>query len=156
MPEEVEIKPRAEASAPTTPTETATASAPVAEKPKPELDLTPYLVLCAGALCASFFMPWITLLLGHPSGFDLQKLGDLHKLYWAIPLFSGVAIFAALTKKSQRTAAQIAGAVPYAILLYWMAKFESDYAKLLQNLDYGAYVALISGAALEFVGKRVK
>lgn len=96
------------------------------------------------------------MLFGHPSGFDLQKLGDMHQLYWAVPVFAAVAIVAALTKKSQRTAAQFAGAVPYVILIYWMAKFESKYMELLQNLDYGAYVALVCGGVLEFLGRRAK
>lgn len=101
-------------------------------------------------------MPWVKMLFGHPSGFDLQKLGDLHVLYWSVPVFAAVAIVATLTKKSQRTAAQFAGAVPYVILIYWMAKFESRYTDLLQNLDYGAYVALTCGGLLEFLGRRVK
>lgn len=156
MPDKLAIKPRTESTSTTTQTETAPTTTTPVEKQSAGPDLTPYLILCAAGLLASFFMPWVKILFGHPSGFDLQKLGDLHKLYWAIPAFSAVAIIAALTKKSQRAAAQIAGAVPYAILLYWMAKFESNYAELLKNLDYGAYVALICGGVLELVGRRVK
>lgn len=153
MSDEITIKPRTEsgptAPQPKTPT-------PAAAPEKPSFDLSPYLVLCAAGLLASFFMPWVTILFGHPSGFDLQRLGDLHKLYWSIPVFSGVAIIAALTKRSQRTAAQIAGAVPYAILIYWLAKAGSDATNLLNNLNYGAYVALACGLGLEIVARRLK
>ena len=153
MSDEITVKPRTETTPATTPSETPVAAA-VPEKPS--IDLSPYLILCAAGLAASFFMPWVKMFLGHPSGYDLQQLGDAHKLYWSVPVFAAVAIVAALTKKSQRTAAQVAGAVPYVILIYWMAKFESHYTDLLQNLDYGAYVALVCGGVLEFLGRRVK
>lgn len=153
MSEEITIKPRTETEPTANPPETPVAAA-VPEKPS--IDLLPYFILCAAGLAASFFMPWVKMFLGHPTGYDLQQLGDAHKLYWSVPVFAAVAIVAALTKKSQRTAAQIAGAVPYVILIYWMAKFESNYTELLQNLDYGAYVALVCGGVLEFLGKRVK
>ena len=153
MYEEINVKPRTE----TTPTATSSETAVAAAVPeKPSIDLSPYLILCAAGLAASFFMPWVKMFLGHTSGYDLQQLGDAHKLYWSVPVFAAVAIVSALTKKSQRTAAQFAGAVPYVILIYWMAKFESKYMELLQNLDYGAYVALVCGGVLEFLGRRVK
>ncbi len=152
MSEEITIKPRTESA----PTVTQSESLVAAATEKPSIDLSPYLILCATGLAASFFMPWVKMFLGHPSGYDLQQLGDAHKLYWSMPVFAAVAIVAALTKKSQRTAAQFAGAVPYVILIYWMAKFESKYMELLQNLDYGAYVALVCGGVLEFLGRRVK
>ena len=153
MSDEITVKPRTETTPTATPSETPVAAA-VPEKPS--TDLSPYLILCAAGLLASFFMPWIKMFLGHPSGYDLQQLGDAHKLYWGVPVFAAVAIVAALTKKSQRTAAQFAGAVPYVILIYWMAKFESKYMELLQNLDYGAYVGLVCGGLLEFLGRRVR
>lgn len=156
MSDEITIKPRTESAPATTQIEPAPAVAAQQEKPNTGHDFSPYIIICAAGLLASFFMPWVTLLFGHPSGFDLQKLGDLHRLNWAIPVFSIVAIIAALTKKSQRAAAQIAGAVPYVILIYWLAKFESSYAKLLNSLNYGAYVALICGAGLEILGRRLK
>lgn len=157
MPDEIEIIPRTQSASATTQTEAAHTTADTADKKSDAgFDFSPYLVLCAAGLAASFFMPWIKVLLGHPSGFDLQKLGDMHKLYWSVPVFAAVAIVATLTKKSQRTAAQFAGAVPYVILLYWMMKFESKYMELLQNLDYGAYLALVCGGVLEFLGRRVK
>lgn len=153
MSEEITVKPRAESTPTVSSNETPNPSATLA---KPSVDLSPYLILCAAGLAASFFMPWVKIFLGHPSGYDLQQLGDAHKLYWSVPMFAAVAIVAALTKKSQRTAAQIAGAVPYLILIFWMAKFESRYNELLQNLDYGAYVALVCGGLLEFLGRRAK
>ena len=153
MSEEITVKPRAESAPTAASSETPTTAAAAT---KQSIDLSPYLILCAAGMLASFFMPWVTMLFGHPSGFDLQKLGDMHQLYWAVPVFAAVAIVAALTKKSQRTAAQFAGAVPYVILIYWMAKFESKYMELLQNLDYGAYVALVCGGVLEFLGRRAK
>jgi hypothetical protein len=155
MPEEIKVKPRHESAPSTTQTESAPAAAQQ-ENPSTGHDLSPYIMLCAGGLFASFFMPWVNILFGRPSGFDLQKLGDLHRLYWAIPAFSAVAILAALTKKSQRQAAQIAGAAPYVILIYWLAKFESHYADLLNSLNYGAYLALGCGLSLEILARRMK
>jgi len=93
---------------------------------------------------------------GQPSGFDLQKLGDVHRMYWAIPVASTVAIIAAIVKDSQRTAAQIAGVVPFAILIYWLVKVESNHTNFLNALSYGAYLALASGVALLILSRWLK
>jgi hypothetical protein len=156
MPEKITVKPRTDSPSDTTQNENSPAARTSAEQSNPSPDLSLYLLLCAAGLLASFFMPWVKILFGHPSGFDLQKLGDVHTLYWAMPAFAAVTIIAALMKKSQRAAAQIAGTVPFIILIFWMVKFESNYAELLKNLDYGAYVALVCGGLLELLGSRVK
>lgn len=152
MSDEITIKPRPESVATATQSEN---NATVATE-KPNTDLSLYLVLCATGLFASFFLPWVTILFGRPSGFDLQQLGDMHRLYWAIPAFSAVAILAALTKRSQRVAAQIAGFVPYAILFFWLLKAGEGAAQLLQGLQYGAYVALACGLGLVIISRQLK
>lgn len=111
------------------------------------------MILCAGGLLISFFLPWVNFLGAHPSGFDIQKLGDEYKGHWIIPFFSVVAILAGLAKQSQRTAAQLAGAMPFVAFIYWFSKFGSD---LMNGLSYGAYLALACGAGLEVLARRLK
>lgn len=149
MSEEITIKPRTES---TSQSETPVAT-PATEKPTPSQELSHLVTLCASGLLVSFFLPWVNFLGAHPSGFDIQKLGDEYKLHWLIPLFSVVAIVAGLTKQSQRTAAQLAGAVPFLAFIYWFSKLGSD---LMNSLSYGAYLALICGAGLEILSRRLK
>jgi hypothetical protein len=115
--------------------------------------LSSILILSAVGLLISFFLPWVNILIGRPSGFDLQKLGDVHRFYWIIPIFSGVAVVAGLTKRSQRTVAVIAGLCPFAILIYWLSKLGSE---LMESLSYGSYVALACGLCLIVTGSRLK
>ncbi len=149
MSDEITIKPRTES----TPSSETPGTAPAPEKPVTSQDLSHLVTLCAGGLLVSFFLPWINFLGAHPSGFDIQKLGDEYKLHWLIPLLSVIVIIAGLTKQSQRTAAQLAGAMPFVALIYWFNKFGSD---LMNDLSYGAYLALACGAGLEVLSRRLK
>jgi hypothetical protein len=111
------------------------------------------IILCALGLGGSFFLPWIHFFGGQVSGFDLQKLGQWHRVVWLIPLFSVITVIAVLTKQSQRTAAQLAGALPFCVGAYWLAKLGGD---LFQILTFGAYLSLIFGAALIILPRTMK
>jgi hypothetical protein len=126
-----------------------------ASKTPPPADYWILSLLLAGGLFASFFMPWVTLIFAHPSGYDLQQLGDFHKVYWCIPAFAGISILATLFQRShQRTAAQIAGLMPFLLLLFWVLKAEKEAGDLLRALNSGAYVALACGLGLMLVSGR--
>jgi predicted membrane protein len=110
--------------------------------------------LCAIGLAVSFFLPWVRLVLGAgPSGFDLQKMGDMHLLLWLIPILSALTIFAGITKRSQQVVAQIAGALPFCVGVYWYFKLGSS---LFQIMTYGAYLSLFFGAALFVLARNEK
>jgi hypothetical protein len=109
--------------------------------------------MCAIGLGGSFFLPWAHFLGGQLSGFDLQRLGEWHRLLWLIPLFSAITLIACITKQSQRTAAQLTGALPFCVGAYWLAKIGGD---LFQILTYGAYLSLIFGAALLILPRTMK
>jgi hypothetical protein len=109
------------------------------------------ILVCSLALAGCFFLPWIRIFLGTPSGYDLQQLpSNEAKLLWLIPVTALISLVSALTRKSVLTAAQIAGAVPFLALLYYCVKLGGD---LLQALQIGAYLSLLLGAIL-FVAPR--
>jgi len=154
MLDDITIQPRAESTPITLPPENSSATATA---DKSSVNLSTIMILLAAGLGISFFLPWITLLFGHPSGFDLQKtLGGVHLMYWSIPCVSALAIIAALMKRSQRTAAQIAGAVPFIILGYWLIKSGSEATNLINSLNYGAFLALACGFGLEVIARWLK
>jgi len=101
--------------------------------------------LCAAGLGVSFFLPWANVLFGTLSGFDLQKMGDEHRLLWAIPIFCLVTIIAGFAKQSQKHLAQITGVLPYVVGVYWYLKLKDD---LFHILMYGAFLSLAFGLAL--------
>lgn len=109
--------------------------------------------IAAAVLGVSFFLPWVRFFGASPSGFDLQKLHGGHLLLWLIPIFSALTIFAGITKRSQRNAAQLAGALPFCVLIYWLHKMGSD---LMHIITFGGYLSLISGAALLILPRSLK
>jgi hypothetical protein len=142
MPDEITIKPKSE-SAPATAPENQTASSGRAQLTN----------LCALGLGVSFFLPWAHFFFATPSGFDLQKLGDEQRLLWLIPIFCAITIFAGITKRSQKIAGQLTGALPFVVGIYWYHKLGSDLPHMLM---YGAYLSLIFGAALIVLPRKSK
>jgi hypothetical protein len=98
-----------------------------------------------------FFLPWINLLFGRPSGYDLQQLpSEEVKLVWLIPLTALLALFSAIAKTGVLTTSQIAGAMPFLALIYYRVKLGEE---LFQILQIGAYLSLALGAVL-FIAPR--
>lgn len=111
------------------------------------------LILCAAGLGICFFLPWANFFGATISGFDLQKMGDLHRLLWLIPVFSVITILAGVTKRSQCHAGQLTGVLPFLVGIYWYSKLGKD---LQHILTYGAYLSLTFGAAVYFLARTLK
>lgn len=107
--------------------------------------------ICAAGLLVCFFLPWTRFLGYTVSGFDLQKLGDGQKALWLIPVFSAITIFGGMTKRSQKNAARITGALPFIVLIYWYQKFGQDVFRIL---SFGAYLLLFFGLMLWILPQR--
>lgn len=135
MPDEITIKPKSESTPATAAPENQTVN----------LGRTQLVNLCALGLGVSFFLPWVQFLGANISGFDLQKAGDEQRLLWLIPIFCAITIFAGITKRSQKIAGQLTGALPFAVGAYWYSKLGSD---MFHVLSYGAFLSLAFGAAL--------
>jgi hypothetical protein len=104
------------------------------------------IVLCSLGLIGCFFLPWITIFLGTPSGFQIQQLpGTDAKLVWFIPIGGLLALFAAVTKQSVRSAAKLAGGLPFVALVYYWKEIGDGF---FQALQIGAWLTLIVAAVL--------
>jgi uncharacterized membrane protein len=108
---------------------------------------------CAVGLMICFFLPWVSFLGAMPSGFDLQKFGDKYLLLWLVPIFSGITLFAAITKRGLQVIGQITGALPFIVGICWLTQIGKD---LLQIMTYGAYLSLFFGAALFILARKEK
>lgn len=135
MADEITVKPKSES----------TPATAASENQNVSLGRTQLVNLCALCLGVSFFLPWVNILGGTVSGFDLQKLGDQQRLLWLIPIFCAITIFAGMTKRSQKIAGQLTGALPFAVGAYWYYKLGSD---MFHILTFGAYLSLAFGAVL--------
>jgi hypothetical protein len=104
------------------------------------------IILCSLGLIGCFFLPWISIFLANPSGFQIQQLsGTDAKLVWFIPLGGLLALFAAATKQSVASAARVAGLVPFLSLLYYWHELGDGF---FQALLIGAWLTLIVAAIL--------
>jgi hypothetical protein len=144
MPDEITVTPKSEP-----------ASTPATETANQIISIgrTHLVNLCAAGLGVSFFLPWANVLFGALSGFDLQKLGNGHRLLWLIPIFCAITIFAGVTKRSQQIAAQLTGTLPYVVGVYWYIQIKDD---LFHILTYGAFLSLAFGAALLILPRNQK
>lgn len=112
------------------------------------------ITLCALGVLLSFFLPWITLLGANISGYQFQGLfGGRALLLWSIPIFSIITIFATATNRNPRNAAQLAGALPFAVLGYGLYNVGQD---IFQALGFGAYLGLVAGLALIILPRDIK
>lgn len=109
--------------------------------------------LFATGLLMSFFLPWAQFLGAKLSGFEIQRLGDEQRLLWLIPILSAITIFAALTRKGQQLAGQLAGLTPFLAAGFWYTKLGND---LFQIVMYGGYLCLFFGACLMLVARNLK
>ena len=143
MPDEITVKPKSES----------TPAAVAPENQTISLSRAQLVNLCALGLGISFFLPWAQFLGASISGFDLQKLGDRQRLLWLIPIFCAITIFAGITKRSQKIAGQLTGALPFVIGVYWYMKLGGDMFRILA---FGAYLSLAFGLALFILPRKSK
>ena len=144
MPDEITIKPKSESVA------TSTSSN---QNQTVSFGRIQLVNLCALGLGVSFFLPWAHFWGANLSGFDLQKLGGGQRLLWLIPIFCAIAIFAGITKRSQKIIGQLTGALPFCVGVYWYTKLGHD---LFQILTYGAFLSLAFGLALFILPRKSK
>ena len=107
--------------------------------------------LCALALGICFFVPWMHFFGARLSGFDFQKLSDVGKLFWLLPVFAALTLCAGLVGKSQKIAGQLAGAAPFVILAYGLSQLGKE---LFNALAPGAWIGLVLGAVLFLLVRR--
>ncbi|MEQ2006790.1 MAG: hypothetical protein ABMA26_08325 [Limisphaerales bacterium] len=107
--------------------------------------------LCAVVVGVCFFLPWIQNIFLKLSGFEFQKLSDGGKVLWLMPIFCVITLYAGFVGKSQKIAGQLAGAAPFAILAYGLV---NEGQKLIDVLAPGAWLGLVSGAALFLLVRR--
>jgi hypothetical protein len=117
------------------------------------LSLSHAISLCAAGLLVCFFLPWVNLLLVKPSGRDLASEGGKLLLLWSIPIFSAITILAGIAKQSQKTVAQLTGALPFIFLGLGLYDEGKD---LMQGLELGAYISLGLGLVLFILPRRLK
>jgi len=115
--------------------------------------ITQLINIAAIGLGVSFFLPWGNIFGATLSGFQLQKMGDMHRLLWAIPVFSLLTLIAGFTKQSQKLVGQLTGILPFLVGIYWYIKLRDDFFHVL---TYGAYLSLIFGAALFILPRNTK
>ena len=132
---------------------TSTPSGEGSASQNPGLNMPQVVSMCAGGLFISFFLPWATIMGGNISGFELQKLGEYHKLLWLIPVCSVITIAGGVTGKGQRLAAQVTGALPYFTLIYWFYQLGKD---LTEIMTVGAYLSLGLGLVMFILARRLK
>ena len=144
MPDEVTVKPKLESSATSTNSN---------QNQTISFGRTQLVSLCAAGLGVSFFLPWARFFGVNLSGFDLQKMGDVQRLLWLIPICCAITIFAGASKRGQQIAGQLTGVLPFCVGVYWYTKLGHD---LFQILSYGAFLSLAFGAALFILPRKSK
>lgn len=121
---------------------------------KTDANVSTGILVCATALTAAFFMPWVNLAGFGPSGYGIQ---DFFKgealLLWAMPVLGVATLFLRSVPESQRGVAQMAGASPFLALGYGLHLLGEE---LMQVLSVGAYVALAAGLSLFLLARRIK
>lgn len=90
-------------------------------------------------------MPWIIFIGGNLSGLSIEQNFKSYDLVWVLPAGALITLVLNMAGQSTTVTRRIAGAVPFAILLYSWVKFGGD---LFQILSWGGWVALAAGIAL--------
>jgi hypothetical protein len=117
-------------------------------------NLRTLMLLCSLGIIGCFFLPWVQIFFGKPSGYELQQLpSDEVKLLWLIPLTAGVALFASIFRQSMVIACQAAGAMPYLALAYYYHELGQS---IFEALQIGAYLTLICGVVLLIAPRLLK
>ena len=123
------------------------------DNPSVSFDRTQLVNFCALGLGVSFFLPWANVIFRTLSGFDMQKDHNAQLLYWLIPIFCVITILCGLANSGQHIMAQLTGALPFAVGIYWLSKIGTD---LFQILVYGAYLSLGFGLLLLILPQKAK
>jgi hypothetical protein len=130
-----------------------TPTSPTIGQESVSLSLHHLVSLCAAGLVVCFFMPWIKILFGRPSGLELAKQGEVWILLWAIPFMGVITVLAGIAKINVREVAQVTGALPFAAL---MGPVFQHGKEIFSLLDFGAYAGLGLGLALLILPHRLK
>jgi hypothetical protein len=109
--------------------------------------------ICAVGLLVCFFLPWITFFGAGASGFDIQKADEKAKVLWLIPIFSVITVFAGISGKNQKIAAQLTGALPFFALGYALYNSGSDFINVV---TYGGWGSLGLGLVLFILPRGMK
>lgn len=117
------------------------------------LNMSHIVNICALGVLIAFFLPWINVLFGKPSGLDFAKEGGQFSLLWSIPIMSAITIAAGISKQSQKVVGELTGALPFCALGLGLYHNGQD---LLKVLEIGAYASLASGLVLSVVARRLK
>ncbi len=104
--------------------------------------------LCGGALFVSFFLPWVTFLGTKINGLDIGKNFSSYQLVWVMPILAALIFVLSVSRNDSWLIRVVAGLYPFAILVYAMDSLGVD---LVGKLEFGAWLALVSGIALVFV-----
>ena len=108
--------------------------------------------ICALALGVCFFFPWVTIFGFNASGFYYAKQGGKALLLWALPLFCLITVIGSVTKSNLKHGAQLTGAIPFAIAGYGFYHEQ----QIWKIFAVGAWLGLILGLVIFFLGRRVK
>ena len=137
----------------TKPQETSNSPAPSNEGGNVNLNLSKTASVCAAGLFVSFFLPWINFLGLKASLFHAAKQGGENLLYLSLPSFCVLTIIGGVTGKGQKTAAQLAGAVPFFAVGHSLYTHGTD---IMQIFGIGAWLGLGLGLVLFLLGRRLK
>ena len=104
--------------------------------------------VCAGAVFISFFLPWVSFLGAKLNGFDIGKNFTSYQLVWLMPSLATLVFLLNLARRDSRLIRGMAGLCPFAILIYAVDQMSADLFKII---EFGGWLALISGVALIFI-----
>jgi len=107
-------------------------------------------VLSAG-LIISFFLPWIQILGGGPSGLDFTKIGGIYTLLWLLPIVAFFAVIGGLSGKQYQTPGQLAAAITLSILCYALYHIGPD---LFKALGIGGWVSIATSVILIVISRK--
>jgi hypothetical protein len=112
----------------------------------PNKNIYNLLIVCSLAMIGCFFLPWIGIFLGDPSGYQLLQVDEgPAKLVWLIPFAALLSLLATITKQGVAPVAQLAGGIPFVFLIYCLVHIGSD---VFQALEIGACFTLFLGAIM--------
>lgn len=112
--------------------------------------------LAAAGLLVSFFLPWISLLGAKLNGMDIQRNFSSYQLVWIMPLLAVITLVMNIAKLPIKSVSQLAGMSPFVILLYAANRLNANLSDFFKLLEYGAWVALVSGLVLAFTPYNTK